>query len=101
MASDGLKIDYAAYVGLDWGSEKHSVAIKANGSCDSEDAAPFHSRLRLQLASVQHLFEFEFNYDLMAVFPVFVVSFVFVISFVKSILDNSSPSDVSIHTGEP
>jgi len=36
MNPSGLQIDYAAYVGLDWGSEKHSVAIKANGSCEIE-----------------------------------------------------------------
>jgi len=36
MNSDGLKIDYAAYIGLDWGSEKHSVAIKAHGSSEIE-----------------------------------------------------------------
>jgi transposase len=36
MNSDGLNIDYAAYIGLDWGSEKHSVAIKANGSSEIE-----------------------------------------------------------------
>jgi transposase len=27
----GLKVEYAAYIGLDWGSEKHSVAFKAVG----------------------------------------------------------------------
>ena len=36
MNSDGLKIDYAAYIGLDWGSEKHSIAIKADGSSEIE-----------------------------------------------------------------
>jgi len=36
MDSTGLKIDYAAYVGLDWGSEKHSVALKVAGGSEIE-----------------------------------------------------------------
>jgi transposase len=32
MDSGELKVDYAAYIGLDWGSEKHSVALKIAGS---------------------------------------------------------------------
>jgi transposase len=31
MDNGGLKVDYAAYIGLDWGSEKHSVALKVAG----------------------------------------------------------------------
>lgn len=30
MDSAGLRVDYAAYIGLDWGSEKHSVALKTS-----------------------------------------------------------------------
>lgn len=29
MASNASKVDYAAFIGLDWGSEKHSVAFQA------------------------------------------------------------------------
>ena len=36
MDSAGTKIDYAAYIGLDWGSEKHSVALKASGFSEIE-----------------------------------------------------------------
>ena len=36
MDSGELKVDYAAYIGLDWGSEKHSIAIKADGSSEIE-----------------------------------------------------------------
>ena len=32
MDNGELKVDYAAYIGLDWGSEKHSVALKVVGS---------------------------------------------------------------------
>ena len=31
MDSGGLNVEYAAYIGLDWGSEKHSVALRAAG----------------------------------------------------------------------
>ena len=36
MNNSEHKIDYAAYIGLDWGSEKHSVAFKIAGSDDIE-----------------------------------------------------------------
>jgi hypothetical protein len=32
MASDATIVDYAAFIGLDWGSEKHSVAFQAANS---------------------------------------------------------------------
>jgi transposase len=31
MDPAGLKVDYAAYIGLDWGSEQHAIALKAAG----------------------------------------------------------------------
>jgi transposase len=34
MNPDELKVDYAAYIGLDWGSEKHSIASKVAGSTE-------------------------------------------------------------------
>lgn len=36
MNNNGNKIGYAAYIGLDWGSEKHSVAIKIADSDNIE-----------------------------------------------------------------
>ena len=36
MDSGELKVDYAAYIGLDWGSEKHSVALKVAGLSEIE-----------------------------------------------------------------
>lgn len=32
MDSDTCEVDYAAFIGLDWGSEKHSIALQAAGS---------------------------------------------------------------------
>lgn len=32
MGSDASEVDYAAFIGLDWGSEKHSIALQAAGS---------------------------------------------------------------------
>jgi len=32
MNSDVTEVDYAAFIGLDWGSEKHSIAFKVAGS---------------------------------------------------------------------
>jgi len=36
MDGDGNTVDYAVFVGLDWGSEKHSIALKAAGSKEIE-----------------------------------------------------------------
>jgi len=36
MDSDASEVDYAAFIGLDWGSEKHSVAFQAAGSKEIE-----------------------------------------------------------------
>lgn len=36
MHCDELKVDYAACIGLDWGSEKHSVVLRAAGCRDLE-----------------------------------------------------------------
>lgn len=36
MDSDASTVDYAVFVGLDWGSEKHSIALKAAGSKEIE-----------------------------------------------------------------
>ena len=36
MNSDASAVDYAAFIGLDWGSEKHSVALKASGCKEIE-----------------------------------------------------------------
>lgn len=36
MISDATEVDYAALIGLDWGSEKHSVALKTAGSKEIE-----------------------------------------------------------------
>lgn len=36
MISDTTEVDYAALIGLDWGSEKHSVALKTAGSKEIE-----------------------------------------------------------------
>jgi transposase len=36
MDSDVNAVDYAAFIGLDWGSEKHSIALKAAGSKEIE-----------------------------------------------------------------
>jgi transposase len=36
MDSGEIKVDYAAYIGLDWGSDKHSVALKVSGSNEIE-----------------------------------------------------------------
>ena len=30
--SEEVKVDYAAWIGLDWGSEKHAIALQAVGS---------------------------------------------------------------------
>jgi len=32
MNCSGLEVEYAAYIGLDWGSEKHAIAVKTPGS---------------------------------------------------------------------
>lgn len=34
MNSDARAVDYAAFIGLDWGSEEHSVALQAAGSSE-------------------------------------------------------------------
>jgi transposase len=36
MNSAELRVDYAAYIGLDWGDEKHSVTLKAAGGREIE-----------------------------------------------------------------
>lgn len=36
MNSDANEVDYGAFIGLDWGSEKHSVALEAAGSKEIE-----------------------------------------------------------------
>jgi transposase len=36
MASGELGVDYAACIGLDWGSEKHSIALRIAGSSEIE-----------------------------------------------------------------
>ncbi len=36
MDSDTYEVDYAAFIGLDWGSEKHSIALQAAGSKEVE-----------------------------------------------------------------
>jgi transposase len=36
MDSDAIEVDYAAFIGLDWGSEKHSIALQAAGSKEIE-----------------------------------------------------------------
>jgi transposase len=36
MDRDANTVDYAAFVGLDWGSEKHSIALQAAGSKEIE-----------------------------------------------------------------
>jgi len=36
MDSDASQVEYAAFIGLDWGSEKHSVALQAVGSKEIE-----------------------------------------------------------------
>jgi transposase len=36
MNSDASEVEYAAFIGLDWGSEKHSVALQAAGSKEIE-----------------------------------------------------------------
>jgi transposase len=36
MNSAELKVDYAAYIGLDWGDEEHSVTLKAAGGREIE-----------------------------------------------------------------
>ena len=36
MDSDASAVDYAAFIGLDWGSEKHSIALQAAGSKEIE-----------------------------------------------------------------
>jgi transposase len=36
MDSDAREYDYAAFIGLDWGSEKHSVALQSAGSKEIE-----------------------------------------------------------------
>jgi len=36
MDSDAREVDYGAFIGLDWGSEKHSVAFQAAGSNEME-----------------------------------------------------------------
>ena len=36
MDSDASEVEYAALIGLDWGSEKHSVAFQAAGSKEIE-----------------------------------------------------------------
>lgn len=36
MESDAREVDYAAFIGLDWGSEKHLVAVQAAGSDEIE-----------------------------------------------------------------
>ncbi|HYK87301.1 MAG TPA: IS110 family transposase [Acidobacteriota bacterium] len=36
MDSDTGEVEYGAFIGLDWGSEKHSVALKAAGSNEIE-----------------------------------------------------------------
>jgi transposase len=36
MDSDASEVEYAAFIGLDWGSEKHSLALQAAGSKEIE-----------------------------------------------------------------
>ncbi len=36
MDSDANEVDYAAFIGLDWGSEKHSIALEVAGSKETE-----------------------------------------------------------------
>jgi len=36
MDSNASAVDYAAFIGLDWGSEKHSIALQAAGSKEIE-----------------------------------------------------------------
>jgi transposase len=36
MDSDAREVDYAAFIGMDWGSEKHSVALQAAGCKEIE-----------------------------------------------------------------
>jgi transposase len=36
MDSDASEVEYAAFIGLDWGSEKHSIALQAAGSKEIE-----------------------------------------------------------------
>jgi transposase len=36
MNSAGIKVEYAAYIGLDWGSEEHAIAVKPAGSNEIE-----------------------------------------------------------------
>jgi hypothetical protein len=36
MDSNASAVDYAAFIGLDWGSEKHSIALQATGSKEIE-----------------------------------------------------------------
>ena len=36
MDSDAREVDYGAFIGLDWGSEKHAIAFQAAGSNEME-----------------------------------------------------------------